>query len=102
MVQNLTIQLDSARIADSVVANIAVIAAKEADGVADTVTTTANELMTKVGMKSTAKGVRVVVSENAENTNASPKVTKKAVTGHLSFFCIFLTAFCFSNVLSKK
>lgn len=53
------------RIADSVVANIAVIAAKEADGVADTVTTTANELMTKVGMKSTAKGVRVEISEES-------------------------------------
>lgn len=53
------------RIADSVVANIAVIAAKEADGVADTVTTTANELMTKVGMKSTSKGVRVEISEES-------------------------------------
>lgn len=49
------------RIADSVVANIAILAAKETEGVADTVGNAANEIMTKVGVKSAAKGVRVVI-----------------------------------------
>ena len=49
------------RIADSVVANIAVLAAKETEGVFDTVNNAANEIMTKVGMKSAAKGVRVAI-----------------------------------------
>jgi len=49
------------RIADSVVANIAVLAAKETEGVYDTVNNAANELMSKVGVKSAAKGVRVSI-----------------------------------------
>ena len=53
--------LGEVRIADSVVANIAILAAKETEGVFDTVGNAANEIMTKVGVKSAAKGVRVVI-----------------------------------------
>lgn len=51
------------RIADSVVANIALLAAKETEGVFDTVGNAANEIMTKVGVKSASKGVRVEIAE---------------------------------------
>ncbi|MDO4188931.1 MAG: Asp23/Gls24 family envelope stress response protein [Lachnospiraceae bacterium] len=53
--------LGEVRIADSVVANIAVLAAKETEGVYDTVGNAANEIMTKVGVKSASKGVRVAI-----------------------------------------
>ncbi|MDO4509796.1 MAG: Asp23/Gls24 family envelope stress response protein [Lachnospiraceae bacterium] len=53
--------LGEVRIADSVVANIALLAAKETEGVFDTVGTAANEIMTKVGVKSASKGVRVEI-----------------------------------------
>lgn len=49
------------RIADSVVANIAILAAKETEGVYDTVGNAANEIMTKVGVKSASKGVRIEI-----------------------------------------
>jgi len=49
------------RIADSVVANIALLAAKETEGVFDTVGNAANEIMTKVGVKSASKGVRIEI-----------------------------------------
>lgn len=52
------------RIADSVVANIALLAAKETEGVFDTVGNAANEIMTKVGMKSASKGVRIVIIDS--------------------------------------
>lgn len=52
------------RIADSVVANIALLAAKETEGVYDTVGNAANEIMTKVGMKSASKGVRIVIIDS--------------------------------------
>ena len=55
------------RIADSVVANIAVLAAKETEGVFDTVGNAANEIMTKVGVKSASKGVRVEINEGVVN-----------------------------------
>ena len=51
------------RIADSVVANIAVLAAKETEGVYDTVGTAANEIMTKVGVKSASKGVKIEIND---------------------------------------
>ena len=53
--------LGEVRIADSVVANIALLAAKETEGVFDTVGNAANEIMTKVGVKSASKGVRVEI-----------------------------------------
>ena len=53
--------LGEVRIADAVVANIAVLAAKETEGVFDTVGNAANEIMTKVGVKSTSKGARIVI-----------------------------------------
>lgn len=56
--------LGEVRIADSVVANIALLAAKETEGVFDTVGNAANEIMTKVGVKSASKGVRVEIIEN--------------------------------------
>lgn len=49
------------RIADSVVANIAILAAKETEGVYDTVGNAANEIMTKVGVRSASKGVRIEI-----------------------------------------
>jgi len=49
------------RIADSVVANIALLAAKETEGVFDTVGNAANEIMTKVGVKSASRGVRIEI-----------------------------------------
>lgn len=52
------------RIADSVVANIAILAAKETEGVYDTVGNAANEIMTKVGVKSAAKGVRIEITDD--------------------------------------
>lgn len=49
------------RIADAVVANIAVLAAKETEGVYDTAGNAANEIMTKVGVKSASRGVRIEI-----------------------------------------
>lgn len=49
------------RIADAVVANIAVLAAKETEGVFDAVNNAANEIMTKVGVKTATKGVKIVI-----------------------------------------
>ena len=56
--------LGGVRIADSVVANIALLAAKETEGVFDTVGNAANEIMTKVGVKSASKGVRVEIIDS--------------------------------------
>lgn len=55
------------RIADSVVANIALLAAKETEGVYDTVGKAANEIMTKVGVKSASRGVRVEILDGIVN-----------------------------------
>lgn len=49
------------RIADSVVANIAVLAAKETEGIFDTAGTAADEIMTIVGVKSAFRGVRIEI-----------------------------------------
>lgn len=57
------------RVADSVVANIALLAAKETEGVYDTVGNAANEIMTKVGVKSQAKGVRVEIADGTVNVD---------------------------------
>jgi len=51
------------RIADSVVSNIAVLAAKETEGVYDTAGTAANEIMNKVGVKASSKGVKVEIND---------------------------------------
>ncbi len=51
------------QIADDVVAMIASLAATEVDGVSAMVGNITNELMSKVGMKSLTKGVRVDVLE---------------------------------------
>ena len=56
--------LGEVRIADSVVANIALLAAKETEGVFDTVGNAANEIMSKVGVKSASKGVRVEIIDS--------------------------------------
>ncbi len=64
---NHTLQEDSfgeVRIADDVVANIAGLAATEIDGVAATAGNITNELMSKVGMKTLSKGVRVELLDN--------------------------------------
>jgi len=57
------------RIADSVVANIAILAAKETEGVYDTVGSAANEIMTKVGVKSASKGVRIETIDGVVNVD---------------------------------
>lgn len=49
------------RIADSVVANIAVLAAKETEGIFDTAGNAANEIMTLVGVKSALRGVKIEI-----------------------------------------
>lgn len=59
---NHTLQEDvfgEVRIADDVVANIAGLAATEIEGVAATAGNITNELMSKVGMKTLPKGVKV-------------------------------------------
>ena len=52
-------RLGEVRIADDVVAMIAGLAALEVDGVASMVGNTANELLSKVGVKGVQKGARV-------------------------------------------
>lgn len=49
------------RIADSVVANIAILAAKETEGVYDAVGNAANAIMTKVGVKAVSRGVKIEI-----------------------------------------
>ncbi|MDO4966322.1 MAG: Asp23/Gls24 family envelope stress response protein [Lachnospiraceae bacterium] len=56
--------LGEVRIADSVIGNIAVLAAKETDGVANVLGNSANELMNKVGVKGYQRGVKVEIIEN--------------------------------------
>ena len=56
-------QFGEVKIADDVVAMIAGIAATEIDGVFATSGTISNELMSKVGMKTPTKGVKVDVLE---------------------------------------
>ncbi|MBP5384635.1 MAG: Asp23/Gls24 family envelope stress response protein [Lachnospiraceae bacterium] len=53
------------RIAGDVVANIAGIAATEVEGVASTVGNVTNELMSKVGIKTLSKAIRVEVDGTA-------------------------------------
>lgn len=52
------------RIADEVVANIAGLAAKEIDGVASIANNLTNELMSKVGVNTKKKGVKVEIIED--------------------------------------
>jgi len=59
------------RIADSVVANIALLAAKETEGVFDTVGNAANEIMTKVGVKSASKGVRIEILDGVVSVSCT-------------------------------
>lgn len=64
---NHTLQEDAfgeVRIADDVVANIAGLAATEIEGVAATAGNITNELMSKVGMKTLSKGVKVELLDN--------------------------------------
>ncbi len=64
---NHTLQEDSfgeVRIADDVVANIAGLAAMEIDGVSAMAGNITNELMSKVGMKTLSKGVKVELIDN--------------------------------------
>lgn len=56
--------LGEVRIADSVIGNIAVLAAKETDGVANVLGNSTNELMNKVGVKGYQRGVKVEIIEN--------------------------------------
>lgn len=73
---NITISTDeqnigTVQIADDVVAMIASLAATEVDGVSSMVGNITNELMSKVGMKSLTKGVRVNISENVVTIDLS-------------------------------
>lgn len=56
--------LGEVRIADSVIGNIAVLAAKETEGVANVVGDSTNELMNKVGVKGFQRGVKLEIKEN--------------------------------------
>lgn len=56
-------QLGAVQIADDVVAMIASLAATEVEGVSSMAGNITNELMSKVGMKSLSKGVKVDVLE---------------------------------------
>lgn len=56
--------IGAVQIADDVVAMIASLAATEVEGVSAIGNTLSNELMSKVGMKSLSKGVRVEVKES--------------------------------------
>ena len=56
-------QLGEVQIADEVVATIAGLAATEVEGVSSMIGNITNELMSKVGMKSLTKGVKVDVLE---------------------------------------
>lgn len=57
-------KIGAVQIADDVVAMIASLAATEVDGVSAMAGNITNELMSKVGMKSLTKGVKVDVIEN--------------------------------------
>lgn len=65
--ENIVLQEDSSigavQIADDVVAMIASLAATEVEGVSSMIGNITNELMSKVGMKSLTKGVKVDVLE---------------------------------------
>lgn len=52
------------KIADDVISSIAAIAAKDVDGVKDTVGSNTNEIMSKFIKKNTGKGVRCQISDN--------------------------------------
>ena len=56
--------LGEIQIADEVVAIIAALAATEVDGVASMVGNITNEIVSKLGMKSLSKGVKVDILEN--------------------------------------
>lgn len=59
------VELGSVRIADDVVAVIAGLAATEVDGISAMAGNITNELMSRVGVKNLAKGVRVeIVGQN--------------------------------------
>lgn len=56
--------LGEVRIADTVIGNIAVLAAKETDGVSNIYGNSTNELMNKVGVKGYQRGVKVDIIDN--------------------------------------
>lgn len=56
--------LGEVRIADSVLANIAILAAKETEGVADVEGNSTNDLMNRVGVKGLQRGVKVEILDN--------------------------------------
>lgn len=58
-------------IADDVVAMIAALASAEVEGVESKADNITNELMSRVGMKKQAKGVKVVVTEDKVNVDLS-------------------------------
>lgn len=58
-------------IADDVVAMIAALASAEVEGVGTKADNITNELMSRVGMKKQAKGVKVVVAEDKVNVDLS-------------------------------
>lgn len=58
-------------IADDVVAMIAALASAEVEGVGSKADNITNELMSRVGVKKQAKGVKVVVTEDKVNVDLS-------------------------------
>ena len=64
-------QIGSVKIADDVVAMIAGIAATEVEGVSSTSGNMANELMSMVGYRSTAKGVKVDIRDKTASVDVA-------------------------------
>ena len=63
--------LGEVKIADEVVAIIAGLAATEVDGVSSMAGNITNELVSKLGMKNLAKGIKVEVSEGIVNVDVA-------------------------------
>jgi len=61
--------IGAVQIADDVVAMIASLAASEVEGVSAVGSNLTNDLMSKVGVKNVAKGVKVDVKENTVNVD---------------------------------
>ncbi len=66
-----TSKIGSVKIADDVVAMIASLAATEVDGVSALIGNITNEMMSKIGMKSLTKGVKVEIVDQVVSVHLS-------------------------------
>ena len=65
------VNIGEVRVADEVVAIIAGLAATEIDGVASMAGNITNEIVSRLGMKSLSKGVKIAVSESAVSVDVA-------------------------------